>query len=518
MKRLLPSLLILIALFPILSPLAPDDDQAGDDIVRISTVKILDLDHLTLEKGTGPSSFVYQFKANDSIKIKCEDCLELMDEKQLDVALRSGGGDPVLLETSQMNTWIPIENPLGKFGLVMTRQEKGDKIMTVGKVEVWRKTPLAPKKLPTSQYTMSDIYNVYIDKLVSDLEGDKYKLKYRLNKNDKVKVSIISATGLTDINLGCWWYREGEDFAPIPAPNNQWFQIPPTADPSAYYIFEFADVKEDEVFDNLYNIKVERIPAPPEYGTVDPDSGNGNDSLLVDEETGLTPEQQILKDLLEEIKKNGESTFECSTFENQMEAIIQPKLNIGASHRSKQCIPITLSPECIAPEEGCSGGCESFWVYWVGSGHRVINTFHLKDDKGKTERGMGLLQAYAEGYIRTGKGKDHNLLGRGIFPQDVGGEDIYYAILNSRDTTEFLNGPFKPEKWLGNGTLTNSPGDFVPLDYGLLQYNPDPEASYSLCLCNDNEISPVPVHFRFQQFLYLPEEVPPGEGEGEGEL
>ena len=509
MKRLLPSILILIFLFPYFSPPTPEDDQGGDGIIRGSTFKILDLEQLTLEKGTGPSSFVYQFKANDSIKIKCEDCLDLMIEEQLEVALRSGGGDPVQLQASQMNTWIPIENPLGKFGLVISRKDKGDKVISIGSVEAWRKTPLPPKNFPVSQYTMSDIYNVYIDKLVSDLEGDRYRLKYRLNKNDKVKVTVISATGKTDINLGCWWYREGEDFAPIPAPNGQWFQIPGTADPSAYYIFEFADVKEDEAFDNLYNIKVERIPAPPEYGTETADSISG-DTLVGEGEEGLTPEQQILKDLLEEIKKNSESTFECSTFENQVEMIVQPKMNISPGQRFKRCREIPLSAECIAPEEGCSGGCESFWVYWVGAGQRTINTFHLKDNAGKQNRGFGLMQAYAEGYIRTGK--DRSLSGKGIFPLDSGNEDIFYTIMDSQDTSKFLNNGFNPQKWLGNGTETNSSGGFVPFDYGILTYNP--ERSLSICTCNNNEISPVPIHFRFQQFLYLPEEVPSEEEGG----
>lgn len=483
---ILPILLV----FSAIAYLAAADDSVQDQDLgdRKSTRLLIDMDNVTFQ-AMEQTTLIFSFDPRDSIKIKCPDCVEYMgavgDGQKLDISLRSGKELPIRIGSRNLDSWVPIRTASGKFGLVFSRENSGGRPIEVKNIEIWRKSPDPIEYPPGVQVNILDVRRAYVPQVVSD-EIPKLDFAFRLKRKDKIRCIMETSTGSLASNLIGAWFNEEEDFDVQPVPNNQWFTIPAENEYTARYAFRFFNKKEDKESDNLYHLKIDRIPAPDER---------------VKEDTGEVIVEDTVGEIVEEIIPL-RPVFKCSTLEENLAYRLPGELNLTSKRKSKHCMPITLYAECYEDPADCED-CQNFWAYWVGAGEDAINAFLGKDSIRKAFQAEGLIYAYA--YAERFK----EVPGLDVFPVPGTGEDVWYGVLGTGSKNNFLDGePFTDlfgKKYDLNKEALARSTDFITSDAGHLNYNP--EDSVFLCLCNNNDISAVPVLFRYQQFLMKPDSV-----------
>lgn len=526
-KAILIVILCLFAgvFFSFLMDTEEDEQRRGKGIDRRVTVeRIMEAYNLRFNREVSQTSIIFQLVPGDSIKIECADCPLAMGDGDdtkgyLGMMMQSLDG-VTRLDRLSFNRWIKVKSSNGKFGLVFERDGLGEKIINISALRMWRKTRKPSSDIAGIPVSVVDVNNLYIDKLTKDNTLEQTTFYFKLKSEDQVLVEIKGVNGAVPENIVCQVYKEKEEFDKTPIKSATLLPVPKVDGGSDRFAFEFAHIKEDIKGVNTYHIDIFRTPArstgyldqpPPEVDTVDSiqpklDSlraENGDNDLF----------------LAYLAKLAGGPNFQCVTPEQEVMASTNGIYVLGLQKRSKFCIDLPLSDECVASEP-CDG-CDTLWSFWMGAGQELINRYRYSDSTRKITSGKGLLENYARSK------KYRGMQGSGIFPTQQFGEDIFFAIVDQFDKQRFLSSDKvaseELEVWIGDGIYNFSPGRYVSSYTYILKYNP--ARPMSLCVCNNNTVSTVPFLFKFQQYLTEPKPVdstllnlPPEGGEEEGDF
>ena len=526
-KAILIVILCLFAgvFFSFLMDTEEDEQRRGKGIDRRVTVeRIMEAYNLRFSREVSQTSIIFQLVPGDSIKIECADCPLAMGDGEdtkgyLGMMMQSLDG-VTRLDRLSFNRWIKVKSSNGKFGLVFERDGLGEKIINISALRMWRKTRKPSSDIAGIPVSVVDVNNLYIDKLTKDNTLEQTTFYFKLKSEDQVLVEIKGVNGAVPENIVCQVYKEKEEFDKTPIKSATLLPVPKVDGGSDRFAFEFAHIKEDIKGVNTYHIDIFRTPARstgyldqplPEVDTVDSiqpklDSlraENGDNDLF----------------LAYLAKLAGGPNFQCVTPEQEVMASTNGIYVLGLQKRSKFCIDLPLSDECVASEP-CDG-CDTLWSFWMGAGQELINRYRYSDSTRKITSGKGLLENYARSK------KYRGMQGSGIFPTQQFGEDIFFAIVDQFDKQRFLSSDKvaseELEAWIGDGIYNFSPGRYISSYTYILKYNP--ARPMSLCVCNNNTVSTVPFLFKFQQYLTEPKPVdstllnlPPEGGEDEGDF
>lgn len=454
---------------------APPEDLPQRGGKWIYTKKVLKVRNLEFRESL-ETSFIFQFDPLDSLKIRCRGCVEALSEGKLRITYQGGEGQTIGIGRKRLDTWMPLSSVTGKFGLIFS----GVKNVALPELEIIRKSDSSRVK-PGPDLVPLDVKNLYVNYPADDPDAQKLEFYFDLARKDQITILAKTVSSTLD-NLVCDWYKEGEEFDSDIAPFNSPFFIPSDATFYGNYIYEFG-VKEKGK-ENIFNIRVERVPAKIETIT--------DDGVIIDGDT-MSDEMLLLKELIEQLQPEKVKQFECKGIATEIFDKVPARLNISPGNNNKTCIPIMLSEECADPTETCPE-C-SFWVFWMGVGDEAVNQYKFRDSTRKLITQQGVIEAYAHAvtFMKS--------TGSGILPVISEGEDVFYAIVNEANKAKFMKAiQLPPANNQPLGFETKSSGLLIS-GYKIMPYNPG-EQLY-LCLCNNNELSPVPVLFNFQQFLSL---------------
>lgn len=475
-----------------------EDQRKGKPVDRrVAVERIMEAFNLRFHKENAQTSIIFQLVPGDSVKFECEDCPSVMpnaDETKgkLGIAMQSLDGT-YPIEPNQFGKWLKLKSANGKFGLVFTRDGLGEKILAIRSLRVWRKTRKPATDEAGTEVSIVDINNIYIDRFVKD-QVDQTTFFFKLKSADKILVGIKGVNGAVPENIVCQVYKDKEEFDKTPIATGAPIDVPKVDGGADRFAFEFSHISEDIKGTNVYHLDIWRTPMRSTAFLEEPEILDTVDSVV-------TPADSILRsqegnDLFLEYlaKLAGGPNFQCVTPEGELTGTINGTLMLGMTKRSKYCIDLPLSDECVASEE-CIG-CDTLMAFWIGAGQELINRYRFADSTRKIATTKGLLESYARSK------KYRGMQGGNIFPTSQYGEDVYYVILDQASKAQFLNSELDETAWIGDGITTFSPGMFVSSGQYMLKFNPG--RPLSLCVCNNNSVSTVPFLFKYQQYLTEP--------------
>jgi hypothetical protein len=484
-----------------------DEQRRGKGVDRRVTVeRIMEAYNLRFNREVSQTSIIFQLVPGDSVKIECADCPVAMGDGEttkgyMGMLMQSLDG-VTRLDRNSFNRWLKVKSSNGKFGLVFERDGLGEKIINISALRMWRKTRKPSSDEAGIPVSVVDVNNIYIDKLTKDNTLEQTTFYFKLKSEDQVLVDIKGVNGAVPENLICQVYKEKEEFDKTPIKTGTLIPVPKVDGGADRFAFEFAHIKEDIKGVNTYHIDIYRTPArstgyldipPPPIDTVD------SAQLKIDSLRADNGENDLFLAYL--AKLAGGPNFQCVTPELEVTAAIHGAYVLGLQKRSKFCIDLPLSDECVASEE-CDG-CDTLWSFWMGAGQELMNRYRFADSTRKIVSGKGLLENYARSK------KYRGMQGNGIFPTQQFGEDIFFAIVDQFDKQRFLSSEKLTsadlEAWIGDGIYNFSPGRYISSYTYILKYNP--ARPMSLCVCNNNTVSTVPFLFKFQQYLTEPKPV-----------
>jgi hypothetical protein len=455
---------------------------------RVSIELFLEAFNLNFHKEIGQSSIIFQFAPEDSIQIKCEDCILRIanpEEKGgMNISLQSIDGTTKLMPTS-FNRWIRISSSNGKVGIVFDRDGFGEKVLSIRSLKVLRKTRSPFLDVGGQPMGLLDVNNLYIDKLTKDNTSVQTTFFFKLKTDDKVQVDIIGANGAVPANLVCSMYKTGEEYDKKPIATGSQLVVPTIDGGQDRFGFEFAHIK-DVKGTNAYHLDISRIPL----------NTAGFKEPTTPEETLLARNPDTIMEPILEFNEG--PNFECVGAEGTIKGNVPGRYNLGVARTNRACWDLNLADDCVSAEP-CIG-CDTIWAFWMGAGKANINRFMFQDSSRKLDGKLGLIQTYTKA-VKTGARAD------AVFPKSQDGEKVFFAIINQTDKPRFLSTPFEDMEleWDGNDTTTWSPGRLVPSGQKVLHYQPG--IPLSLCVCNFNSVSTLPVFFRYQQYLTTPRPV-----------
>jgi len=495
-------LMVLLCLFAgaFFSFLMDEDDQRKGKPVdrRVAVERIMEAFNLRFHKDNAQTSIIFQLVAGDSVKFECEDCPALMpsaDEPKgkLGIAMQSLDGT-VPIESNQFGKWLKLKSTNGKFGLVFSRDGLGEKILNIRSLRIWRKTRKPAMDEQGVQTSIVDINNIYIDRFSKENSTNQTTFYFKLKSEDKILVGIKGVNGAVPENIVCQVFKDKEEFDKTPIATGVPIDVPKVDGGADRFAFEFSHISEDIKGTNIYHLDIWRTPLRSTAFLEEP--------VVDTTDTMMTPADSILRasennDLFLEYlaKLAGGPNFQCVTPEGELTGTINGTLMLGMTKKSKFCIDLPLSDECVASEE-CIG-CDTLMAYWIGAGQDLINRYRFADSTRKLATTKGLLESYARSK------KYRGMQGGNIFPSSQYGEDIYYVIVDQASKSQFLNSELDETAWIGDGITTFSPGMFVSSSQYMLKFNPG--RPLALCVCNNNSVSTVPFLFKYQQYLTEPE-------------
>ena len=484
-----------------------DEQRRGKGVDRrVAVERMMEAYNLRFSKEVAQTSIIFQFTPGDSVRIKCNICPQLVGTEEetkgmLGISLQSLDGTQKLGRNS-FNKWIKVKSSNGKFGIIFERDGLGEKLLTVDTMVVWRKTRKPATDEAGVPASVVDVNNLYIDKMTKDNTLEQTTFYFRLKSEDQVLVDIKGANGAVPENLVCQVYKEKEEFDKTPIKTATLIPVPKVDGGADRFAFEFSHIKDVKGV-NTYHIDIWRTPARSTgYLDQPPPVVDTTDSVIVPADTILPQNGENDLFLAYLAKLAGGPTFQCVTPELEVAQSINGSLVLGMTKRSKFCVDLPLSDECVASDE-CVG-CDTLWSFWIGAGQDLINRYRFADSLRKMSKAaIGLLESYARSK------KYRGMQGGSIFPTQQFGEDIYFVILDTYEKQRFLGTDLGSDEamqsWVGDGIYTFSPGAYVSSNQYMLKYNP--ARPMSLCVCNNNSVSTVPFLFKFQQYLTEPKPV-----------
>jgi hypothetical protein len=484
-----------------------DEQRRGKGADRRVTVeRIMEAYNLRFSREVSQTSIIFQLVPGDSIKIECADCPLAMGESDdpkgyLGMLMQSLDG-VTRLDRLSFNRWLKVKSSNGKFGLLFERDGLGEKMINISSLRMWRKTRKPSSDEAGIPVSVVDVNNIYIDKLTKDNTNEQTTFYFKLKTDDQVLVDIKGVNGAVPENLVCQVYKDKEEFDKTPIKTGTLIPVPKIDGGADRFAFEFAHIKEDIKGVNTYHIDIFRTPKRSTgYLDEPPPIEDTLDTLLpkMDSLRAENGDNDLFLAYL--AKLAGGPNFQCVTPELEVTQSIHGAYVLGLQKRSKFCIDLPLSDECVASEP-CNG-CDTLWSFWMGAGQELVNRYRYADSTRKIVSGKGLLESYARSK------KYRGMQGNGIFPTQQFGEDIFFAIVDQFDKQRFL-GTDKItaedlEAWIGDGIFNFSPGRYISSYTYILKYNP--ARPMSLCVCNNNSVSTVPFLFKFQQYLTEPKAV-----------
>jgi hypothetical protein len=230
---------------------------------RVYVARVLQANHLKLSKDSQPTAFVFQFEQGDSLRIECADCqtrIKNSDGKGIVAFTLATAAQKLILKPEMLGKWLPVNSENGKLGLLFERNGMGERVLSIQSVIVTRKSRTSVADVAGVPHGLLEVSNFYLDGHGKLDEGAKSTFFFKMRPDDMVKLEIVGIDYPSTNGVGCYLFRDGEEFAKRPLMAGV---ATPTSGGTSnldLYGIEFAhnkDVKQGQ----HYHLSVARIPA-----------------------------------------------------------------------------------------------------------------------------------------------------------------------------------------------------------------------------------------------------------------
>jgi hypothetical protein len=240
----------------------PAASSAPSKEERYFVSRILDVRHLILAKGVGPTALIYFFAPGDSVKVECKSCAAMIDDRDahgsLSMQIKSASGE-VAISRSSLGTWMGLTPNGGKMALVITREGFGKRLISLEALSIYRKTSAAAQSTAGEPIGLLEVSNLALPKFQAASAGAQTVFYLSFKDNENYFAKVVGANGTPSPDLIGSVCKVGEEFAKRPLSLEKASQLPARGDGHSAFAFAFAQSPSAKGFD-YYHIEIDRIP------------------------------------------------------------------------------------------------------------------------------------------------------------------------------------------------------------------------------------------------------------------
>ncbi len=229
---------------------------------RFHVSKVLQATGLVFGKDLGPTAFILQLQAGDSIKIDCGSCASLLGSASahsgMSLVFKYKDGQTVI-DRSNLGKWIGQPVRGGKVALVFTRDDLGERYLHVPSLVIFRKAAAVAQIEAGLSIGLLEVSNLCLPKSDPGSRGAQTAFFFPFREDDNYFVQVIGSSGQHQLSIIDNVFKVGEEFASQPIVAGKVTRLPAQGTANSLFGFEFAEASSTKGM-NAYHIDIDRIP------------------------------------------------------------------------------------------------------------------------------------------------------------------------------------------------------------------------------------------------------------------
>lgn len=241
-------------------PLTSVSTSSGD---RYFVSKLVDAQHVVLQRGAEATTFVFLMQPGDSIKVDLGGAPKFRVGSEngdaITMRLMSAESD-VHITTPQLGQWIAAPANGGKTALLIGRGAYGDRMIDLAELTVFRKSNVSTNPVSNGTANLLQINHLTLEKASGGKAASPTVFCLNLKEDDSYRVRVAGSQGQASGTVVGNVFKTGEAFAKQPITIDGIAELPASGEGNAQFCFEFWESSTSKG-SNLYHIDIDRFPS-----------------------------------------------------------------------------------------------------------------------------------------------------------------------------------------------------------------------------------------------------------------